>query len=421
MSEEPIRILVPRSTAQRLAAAMSRRRLLALGSAAAAGVLAACGGDDKGSSDTTKATSASTTTAAPGTTTAASTTAGATTTAAASTTAPSGNVKRNVQLFTWAQYDDENLLAEWGTVSPTIFDSNEQAVSKLVSAGGKSGYDLVCPTGSYIPQMVSEDLLEPLDLSRIPNFSNLDVAYTNQPWDPGNKHSVCKDWGSTGWIYDTTVVKTEIKTWSDFIAATQGDASGQTSVLDTPADILGIYFWANGIDWNTTDPAQLDAAEKFMTEQFAKHIRAFDSYPGINLTQGNYALSQAWNGDARQGLLSIEAAGGDPTQYKWAIGAPNSELWMDNWCIVKNAPNKDGAYDFINFILDKQNSIRELEFHGYNTGLAGIDALLPADLKYKEIIFFPPEVVATWQAQLLNEAQDRKVEIYNKIKAAAGG
>ncbi len=28
--------------------------------------------------------------------------------------------------------------------------------------------------------------------------------YTHQPWDPGNKYSVCKDWGSTGWIYDTT-------------------------------------------------------------------------------------------------------------------------------------------------------------------------------------------------------------------------
>ena len=32
----------------------------------------------------------------------------------------------------------------------------------------------------------------------MPNFSNLEAQYTNQPWDPNNAHSVCKDWGSTG-------------------------------------------------------------------------------------------------------------------------------------------------------------------------------------------------------------------------------
>ena len=47
---------------------------------------------------------------------------------------------------------------------------------------------------------------------------------------------------------------------------------------------------------------------------------------------------------------------------------------MDNWCIVEGAANVDAAYDFINFILDPENSITDLEFHGYNTGLKGIDA-----------------------------------------------
>ena len=54
----------------------------------------------------------------------------------------------------------------------------------------------------------------------------------------------------------------------------------------------------------TEDPAELDAAEDFVVNQFAPHIKAFDSYPGIALAQGNYALSQVWNGDARQGLRS---------------------------------------------------------------------------------------------------------------------
>jgi spermidine/putrescine transport system substrate-binding protein len=407
MSNEPLKILLPRSVAARVAAQLNRRRFLALsGATAMTAWLAACG-DDSSSGD-----AGSSATDAPG-----STAAGAATDA---TAAPSADFDKKINLFTWAEYDDEDLLSSWGNIQPTIFNSNEEAVQKLVAAGGASGFDIVVPTGPYIPQMAAENLLAELDLSRIPNFANLDEPYTNQIWDQGNKHSVCKNWGTTGWIYDTTVVTSEIKTWADFIAVAQGEASGSTSVLDTAPNLCGIYFWANGMDWNTEDPAELDACEDYLVNQFAQHLTAFDSYPGIALAQGNYALSQVWNGDARQGLLSIEESGGDPERYTWGIGGPDTEIWMDNWCIVQGAENVDAAYDFINFILDKSNSITDLEFHGYNTGMKDIDAVLPPDLPYKDMVFFTDEQVATMRAQVLNSSQDRKVEIYNNVKARAG-
>ena len=109
-----------------------------------------------------------------------------------------------------------------------------------------------------------------------------------------------------------------------------------------------------------------------MVNEFAKHIKAFDSYPGINLTQGNYVLSQVWNGDARQGLLPSRTPATTRPSTRGALGAPKTELWMDNWTIVKGAKNLDAAYDFINYILDPENSAKELEFHGYNTGVTGI-------------------------------------------------
>ena len=198
-----------------------------------------------------------------------------------------------------------------------------------------------------------------------------------------------------------------------------GPASGNVSVLDTPQEILGIYFWANGIDWNTTDEADLDAAEDFLVNEFAPHIKAFDSYPGIALTEGNYALSQVWNGDARQGLVAVEEAGGDPTQYTWGLGAPTTELWMDTWVIAKGA-DLDAAHDFINYILDLDVSAKELEFHGYNTAVKGIQEMMQ-DVSYPEMIFFDAEQVKTMQPGVVNEAQDRQVEIYNNLKAAAGG
>lgn len=401
--EEPIRILADRATAQRIVGAMSRRRLLAAagGSAALAAFLAACGSDNKGSANTSGGTE---------------TTAGGTET----TTAGGGGGGANAfKLFTWAEYDDPDLMKKFGDIEITIFNSNEEAIQKLVSAGGNGGFDMVCPTGVYIPQMVGENLLEELDLSRITNFGNLDTAYTNQPWDPGNKHSVCKNWGSTGWIYDKTIITREIKTWNDFIDVAMNEASGQTSILDTAPNLCGMFFWANGMDWNTTDENELKQCEDFLVNKFAQHIKAFDSYPGINLTQGNYALSMVWNGDARQGLLSVKEAGGNPDDYVWGLGAPATELWMDNWCILKGATNMDACYNFINFILEPANSAQDIQFHGYNTGIQAAKDALPADTPYLDMVYFTDAEVATMKSGSLDN-QEAVVNIYNKVKAAAG-
>jgi spermidine/putrescine transport system substrate-binding protein len=384
--DRTLRILADKAAAQRIAGAMSRRQMFAAvgGSAALAAFLAACGDDDKNGGG------------------------------------GGGGSADSFKLFTWAEYNDPDLLASFGNIEITIFNSNEEAVQKLVSAGGNAGFDMVCPTGVYIPQMVAEGLLEELDLSRVTNFANLDEAYTNQSWDPGNKHSVCKNWGSTGWIYDKTLIDRDINSWSDFIDVAMNEASGQTSILDTAPNLCGMYFWANGIDWNTTDADELAACEDFLVNEFAQHIKAFDSYPGINLTLGNYALSMVWNGDARSGFLSVEEAGGNPDDYAWGLGAPETELWMDNWCILRDAANLDACYNFINFILDPVNSAVDLQFHGYNSGIQAAKDALPADTPYLELIYFTDEEVSRMRSGSLDN-QDAVVDIYNKTKAAAGG
>jgi spermidine/putrescine transport system substrate-binding protein len=387
---EGVRVLASRATAERI----TRRHFLA-GSAIAmfssSVLLAACGED----------------TPAPG---------------GDGSPSAGGEIEDRLNFFHWAEYDDPAVFKDFekefgATTKIDIYSSNEEAIAKLTAAAGTSGYDLVIPTGVYIPQMVELDLLQEINLDLIPNFENIDEIYRDQPWDPGNKYSVCKDWGSTGWIYDTTKVSSTIETWSDFITVTQGEASGQTSVLDAPGNLTGIYFWANGIDWTTTDTADLDACEEFTVNELAPHIKAYDSYPGIALTEGKYALSHAWNGDARQGLLSTD----EPDRYVWGLGAPVTELWMDNWCIVKDAPDPNAAHAWINFICDPAVSLKDLAYHGYNTGIVGVqEEAEAAGLEFLDMVFFSDEDVATMDAGAVNEAQQRLVDIWNKAKAASG-
>ena len=409
-THDPIRILMSSDTAHHLAGELSRRKLFGVvgGSAALAAFLAACGSEAVETDRPASTEPAATSEAEPGVT------------EPGVTAAPSGSSDANsFKLFTWAEYDDPDLMSSFGDIEITIFNSNEEAIQKLVAAGGNGGFDMVCPTGVYIPQMVAEGLLHELDLSRIANFANLDPVYASQTWDPGNKYSVCKNWGTTGWIYDKSVIERDITTWADFIDVAMNEASGQVSVIDTPPNLCGMYFWANGIDWNTTDPAELAACEEFLVNEFAQHVRAFDSYPGINLTQGNYVLSMVWNGDARQGLNAVVEAGDDPANFAWGIGAPETELWMDNWCILAGAANADAAYNFINFILDPVNTVVDIQFHGYNTGVLGSQEALPAETPFMEMIYFTDEEVGRMRSGSLDN-QEAIVDIYNKVKAQAG-
>ena len=240
--------------------------------------LAACGGDNSGSSGAA-ATAGNTAASGSGGTTGAGATTGA-------TVAGVDPGAKSFNLYTWAEYDDPDLMKSFGTITIDVYNSNEEAVAKLEAAKGTSGYDMVVPSGPYVPQMVAKDLLEPLDLSLVPNFGNLAPQYTNQSFDPGNKYSVCKDFGSTGWIYDNTVIKTPITSWSDFIKVAQNEASGQMSVLEAAPDVCGIYFWANGIDWNTENTAELDACEDVIVNQLAPHIRPSTRIPASSWRRG---------------------------------------------------------------------------------------------------------------------------------------
>ncbi len=395
---------------------LSRRAFLKIGtiSAGAAFVLAACGGSD---SDT----AASDSTAAAG---------GNDGLASGDWSRVINQASGTLAMYTWGDYNDPALVGALAestlgvTMKVDYYASNEDLITKLAASAGNSGFDIVVPTGPYIPQMIQKGLLQKLDKSKLPNMVNVDPLYLGRDWDLANDYSVCKDWGSTGYFYDSSKISTEMTTWQDFIDVCMGEASGNCSIIDTAANFCGMYFWANGINWNTEDTDQLDACEKFLVDDFAKHVKAFDSYPSTKLAEGAYIISMAWNGDARQAYARIADAGGNPDDWKWVLGSPNTELWMDNYCIPVGAPNPEAAHAWINWDLVPEISVQDLSYHGYHTGMKNMSELiseLAPQLPFPEIIFFGDDQVKTMQTQVINTSIDRLVDILNKAKAQAGG
>ncbi len=327
---------------------------------------------------------------------------------------------KNLYLYTWGQYDNPTTFNAWTkgagfTIQVGSYNSNPALIAKLELAKGTAGYDIVVPTGGYVPEMVAKGLLIPLDRSKLPNFKNLDPALLNFPWDRGNKYTIPKDFGTTGYIYDTSIITRKMTTWLDFVkAAALPAVSGRVSVLDDPDDVLGIALWSEGVDWNTFSTSKLHTAINWLIKNLAPHVSNLDSYPGSTggLTSGTYVLSQAWNGDARQVLLK------DPTRFKWVVPFPKSEIWIDTWALAKGAKNIDTAHAFLNFILDPNVSANEMEYTGYNTAVKNVRSYLPKNLPQSDVIFLTPDQEKRLVAYEVNSTINLRTQLYTNFKAA---
>ena len=106
--------------------------------------------------------------------------------------------QNEITVYNWGQYisdgtDDsmdviKEFEAETGIkVNYLTFDSNESMYTKLKTGG--TSYDVIIPSDYMVAKLISEDMLEPIDFSNVPNFEYIDATFRNQSYDPGNAGS----------------------------------------------------------------------------------------------------------------------------------------------------------------------------------------------------------------------------------------
>ena len=125
-----------------------------------------------------------------------------------------------LQLFNWGNYTSPEMLtkfeAETGIkVTVTDYDSNDAALAKI-EAGGH-GFDLVVPTHQFVQIYVEKGLIQPLDLSKIPNHANIAPEWMDVSWDQGRKFTIPWQWGTTGVAVNTSVYKGDVNTSDIFL------------------------------------------------------------------------------------------------------------------------------------------------------------------------------------------------------------
>jgi spermidine/putrescine transport system substrate-binding protein len=290
-----------------------------------------------------------------------------------------------VVLATWPNYHDQANFdaftdATGAAVQVNVFGSNEEMLAKL-QAGG-SGWDVFVPTNYTITTYVSEDLIEALDTSKLPNYdaSAFDPRFSDAGTVDGTLYAVPKNWGTTGFAVNTRHDGgNALTTWKDFFDRTMTDFSGRTMVHDYQLTTIGNALKYFGYSFNSVDPAELAEAEKLLID-VKPHLFAINSDYQPAMRSGDAWLTMCWTGDGKQ-------LNRDIPEIAYVLGREGGEIWSDYYAIPKGAPHVDAAYALINHMLSPEVNAREVLAHGYPVADSRTNALLPAEILNDPILY----------------------------------
>ncbi|MCI5574008.1 MAG: spermidine/putrescine ABC transporter substrate-binding protein [Clostridiales bacterium] len=317
---------------------------------------------------------------------------------------------------------EEWYLAEYGKevkVNYTTYASNEDMYAKLKSGAVK--YDIVIPSDYMIELMIEEDMLEEIDFSNIPNYQYIDENYRNLFYDPDNKYSVPYTYGMVGIIYNTTMVEGTPDSWG---LMWDENYKGKILNFNNPRDAFGTAMYKLGIDVNTSDTADWDAAFEALKAQ-KPLVQSYVMDEIFNKMKGaSAAIAPYYAGD----FLTMYDDNNDLAFYYPKEG---TNVFIDAICIPKGTQHKDIAEAYINFMLSEDAAIANAEYIGY----ASPNTLVRDSAEYAEYMneihpdaydILYPENVEFLTSYFKNQSSETRSYMNNlwedlKIESSFGG
>jgi len=201
--------------------------------------------------------------------------------------------------------------------------------------------------------------LAEIDRSRVPNWKNLDPALMRrvESSDSGNKHGAIYLWGTIGLGANVEKIKAvapdaPLDSWDLLFKPENAkliSACGIT-MMDSAIDVIPSVLKFLGRDPNSNAPADLAAVEQALLA-IRPYIRSFASGGALEaLATGQTCLAFDYSGDVTQASArAAEAKQGVAVRYI----APKEgvEVGFDMLAIPADAPHKDAALAFIDFVL----------------------------------------------------------------------
>jgi spermidine/putrescine-binding protein len=320
--------------------------------------------------------------------------------------------ERTLNIYNWSDYIDEETVPRfqaWNNIriNYDVYSSNEDLLAKL--RAGPTQYDIIVPTNQFVPTYRRLGLLQPLRQDLIPNLINLDKAFVETDYDPGNKYTIPWQWGTTGLGYNAKRVPGgKVDSWAALYAP-HPSLEGRISILREVTDLIGCTLIYLGKNPNSTKDADLhQVVETF--RQLRRRVRRlkFSSDTYIDeLAAGETWLAHGWSGDVFQ-------ARGDNADLRYVIPKEGSLQWADVMCVPKDAPHPENAAQFMDYVLHPRVAARISKYVSYGTPVPLAKALLPPE-QLNDPGIYPPASVKLSFLTLTDERINKLRGVYNSI------
>ena len=289
-------------------------------------------------------------------------------------------LEKTVNVYNWSDYIDSKILedftAETGIkVIYDTYDSNEVLETKLLA--GKTGYDVVVPSATFLQRQIQAGIYQKLDKARLPHAGGLwpEVMARLAAYDPGNQYAVNYMWYTTGIAYNVGKAKDRLggaapDSWDVVFKPENLKKFSDCGVyvLDSPEDLL-----TSALNYMKLNPDSKNLAEirraADLVGRMRPLVKKFHSSEYINaLANGDICLAVAWAGDSFQARnRAREAANGIEIGY--AIPREGTLMSLDNLAIPKDAPHLAEAYAFIDYLLRPEVAGRNSSVTSFANGI----------------------------------------------------
>lgn len=265
----------------------------------------------------------------------------------------------------------EETYGEKVHVNYTTYASNEDMYAKLKS--GAVSYDVIIPSDYMIARLANEDMLLPLNFDNIPNYQYIEDQFRGLYYDPDDTYSIPYTYGVVGVIYDANQVdEADAGGWD---LMWNPKYKGKILQFNNSRDAFGTAMYRAGIDVNTTDKSQWEAALQALLEQ-RPLVKAYVMDEIYNaLESGEAAIGAYYAGDYFT-MLDAEA---DDVDLRFYYPDPTN-YFIDAMCIPSCCENKELAEVFINFMLSQETAVANAEYIYY----ASPNSLVYNDETYQE-------------------------------------
>lgn len=319
----------------------------------------------------------------------------------------SGGSNGKVVVYNWGDYIDpeinDQFTKETGIkVVYSEYANNEEMYASVEP--GNVSYDVVFPSDYMIEKMINNNMLQKIDLSKIPNYEKIDSQFKNLPYDVNNEYSIPYMWGTMGIVYNTTKVTEPVTSWGILWDEKYDD---QIFMYDSERDSIMVALKLLGYSMNTRNEAELEEAKELLIKQ-APLVLAYVGDEGKNkMINGEAALMLAWAGDAMVMLA-------ENSDLAYVVPEEGSNWFVDGISIPSNANNVEQAYEYINFLCRPDIAAKNAEYIGYSTPISEARELLSDEVKNSEVAYPDPALLSDPKMEMFNDPSN-VIQLYSSI------